>query len=209
MRGRWQICPVSKTIPPPSRSSTSAMAAYKCLSECKHVVHDDVGRNLTYLQDMYVLSVQQAPEQGQALQVYSLKELPCGKDQKYKWTESKQGRPDVSSPEALVPAALSARSAPVLLSDRSRLLALSLGSCILLTAGFYSLRPSLRSDSEPSRLCPATARTLRTIRSWASSYNFESANGHGPIQCITHPPSVAPMERSLTCAQLRTPMPHY
>ena len=127
------------------------MAAYKCLSECKHVVHDDVGRNVTYLQDMYVLFVQQAPEQGQALQVCSLKELPCEKDQKYNWTESKQGRPDVSSPEALAPAALSARSAPVLLSDRSRLLALSLGSCILLTAAFYSLRPILRSDSEKAQ----------------------------------------------------------
>lgn len=56
-----------------------------------HAAQDDVGQNLPYLQDMYVLSVQSALEQGQALHVCSLKRLSCKEDQKYKTDE--QSRP--------------------------------------------------------------------------------------------------------------------
>ena len=47
---------------------------------------------MLYLQDMYALSVQSGPEQGQALHVCSLKRLSCEKDQKYEWT-NEQKRP--------------------------------------------------------------------------------------------------------------------
>jgi len=101
---------------------------------------------------MYVLSVQSALEQGQALHVCSLKRLSCEEDQKNTRLVSNHGQPNVSSPdEVLTSAALSARSASVLLSDRSRLLAVSLGSCIQSTATFYSLRRSLRGESVKAR----------------------------------------------------------